>query len=118
MPADNDNGAIDRLKSDCRALAGAWKSCDPQVIRVVVEAAPSPRAFAERGLLTLAVGRGDTTEAALADLRRVIRDACADRVTVLVAEARALDEEAARSRRTAAALSRVVSAAREGAPRG
>lgn len=112
----NDNSAIDRLKSDCRALAGALQGCDPAGITVDTYGGPRPRAAASFRGIGLAHGFGDTTEAALADLRRDLANVCADRVTELVAQARALDEEAARSRRTADALSRVVSAAREGAP--
>ena len=113
---DHDNGTIDRLRSDCRALAGALAGCDPAGITVDTYGGSRPRASASFRGISFAHGFGDTTEAALADLRRELVAACADRVTELVAEARGHDEEAERCRRTADALSRVVSAAREEAP--
>lgn len=113
----NDNGTLDRLRSDCRALARALQGCDPAGITVDTHGGPRPRAAACFRGIALAHGFGITTEAALADLRGKLTDACADRVTRLVAEARGHDAEAERCRRTADALSRVVSAAREGAPR-
>ncbi len=120
----NDNGAIDRLKSDCRALVAALGACDPAAATVATRDTPRPlrkrrrcataHARTLRGFVWWGFGADDAE--ALASLRRELVAACADRVTELVAQARALDEEAARSRRTADALSRVVSAAREGAP--
>lgn len=124
--ADNDNGAVDQLRNDCRALVAALGACDPAAATVVTR--DTPRSLRRRRRCATAYARtlvgfvwwgfGDDDAEALADLRRELVDACADRVTELVAQARAHDEEAARSRRTADALSRVVSAAREGAPRG
>lgn len=122
----NDNGTLDRLRSDCRALVAALGACDPAAATVATRDTPRPiregrsHRCATAHARTLAGrvwwGFGADDAEALASLRRELVAACADRVTELVAEARGHDAEAERCRRAADALSRVVSAAREEAP--
>lgn len=111
--AANDNGVVERLKSDCRALAGALAHKLPDAVWV----------DATDGVASVGYGPGAawwerraSDEDALRGLRQQLTKACADKATALVAEARWHDSEAERLRRHADGLTRVVSAARESSP--
>ncbi len=108
---DNDNGVLDRLKGECRALVGAVARVSPEA--VTIRRNGRGAFFASvRSDPAMWDGCGDDDEAALRSLRRTLVEACADKVTALVGEARHHDAAASACRARAGELSRVVAAAR------